>query len=927
MRQDQATHSVTRINTPLRLELSDLIGLMLFITLIIGAIGYATFELHRQDIERSAQKNLASIADLKANQIAQWRKEQLADATALTENTKLITVFEHWLRAGMPAHADAQWMRSRLATIQRSRSYTSVILFDAEGEPRLSADDSAPPDSHIQQAVVQTVSAGQANLSDLHLSTRNKPEIDMFAPLINGRGEAARTVGVLYFRIDPARLLFPLIQSWPTESPTAETLLVRGEDDKARYLAPLRHRDDPALSLQLPVDDPMLPAAHAIKGETGFVNGKDYRGVPVVSYVRPIPDTNWAMVSKIDADELYAPVRQLAYWSGGITLLLLGACFAVFWLQMRRTQLSVSHQQLREERNLLHKRFEDLSKFANDIFLLMDEDNRIVEVNDRAISVYGYSRDELLQMRGVDLSAADSSAQHATHWDTILRQGHVNYETVHQCKSGQRIAIDVSARLLRLDHGKFVQFILRDITKRKEAEKRLHHLAYYDDLTGLPNRSLFISHLEQAISSAERHQKMVGVMLMDLDHFKNINDTLGHETGNALLQEVTQRLKTCFRQGDTVSRFGGDEFAVVLADMAHIEDATHIAQKILKAFEHPCCVNNYEIFTTFSIGISVYPFDDSNAHMLLRNADAAMYQAKSMGRGNFQFYSTELTWRTERRMALESGLRYALERQEFELHYQPQVDLKTGLVIGVEALVRWRPAGQGLVSPAEFIPVAEECGLIVPLGELILRTACAQAKAWQEQGFPQLIMAVNLSSRQFAHGHLVDTVKNILQETGLAPHCLELEITESVLIDGDDTNVLGALNELKRMGITLAIDDFGTGYSSLSYLKRFPIDKLKIDKAFVQGLPDNAEDAALIQAIIAMARSLQLTVIAEGVETEEQHDHLQHQDCDQIQGYFISRPLPGEQIGALLQATYRMKNSGSRNTQLPLQFTQDKPAP
>jgi EAL domain-containing protein (putative c-di-GMP-specific phosphodiesterase class I) len=302
-----------------------------------------------------------------------------------------------------------------------------------------------------------------------------------------------------------------------------------------------------------------------------------------------------------------------------------------------------------------------------------------------------------------------------------------------------------------------------------------------------------------------------------------------------------------------------------------------------------------------------------------------MYQAKSMGRGNFQFYSAELTRRAERRMGVETGLRYALERNEFELHYQPQVDLKTGLVTGVEALVRWRQAGVGLVSPVEFIPVAEDCGLIVPMGEWILRSACAQAKAWQDQGFPQLLMAVNLSSRQFAHGHLIETVKTVLQETGLPPHCLELEITESVLIDGGDATVLSTLNEFKRMGITLAIDDFGTGYSSLSYLKRFPIDKLKIDKSFVQGLPDNQEDAALVQAIIAMARSLGLTVIAEGVETEEQHDHLHHHDCDLIQGYFFSRPLPAEQIGALFQATYRMKNGGNRHAQLPLQFTPEKP--
>jgi diguanylate cyclase (GGDEF)-like protein/PAS domain S-box-containing protein len=615
----------------------------------------------------------------------------------------------------------------------------------------------------------------------------------------------------------------------------------------------------------------------------------------------PVPDSTWSLVAKIDEHELYATVHQLAFWAGGIAFVLLGMSFAVLWVEMRRSQLRAYSRQLELEKRLMAHRFEDLSKFANDIFFLMDEEGRIVEVNDRALEVYGYSHEEFERMRGADLRTEEARRQFSSDWKRVLSDGYTNFETVHLGKHGQVIPVDVSMRMLQLGDERYVQSILRDVSVRKQTEQRLHYLAYYDDLTGLPNRTLFIDHFAQAMSAANRSSKRVGIMLLDLDHFKNVNDTLGHESGDLLLHQVSKRLRDCFREGDTLSRFGGDEFAVILADMARSEDAAPVARKILKVFEAPFQLGTHEIFVGVSIGISVYPEDGLNSGELMRNVDAAMYHSKALGRGNFQFYSAELTRRAQQRMALETGLRHAIERDELVLHYQPQIDAASGAIVGMEALVRWNQPGVGLVSPMDFIPVAEESGLIVPMGEWILRTACIQAKAWQQQGLPSVSIAINISSRQFASGQLVGQVKSVLQQTRLPANYLDFEITESLLIDGADTVVLPALNEFKSMGINLSIDDFGTGYSSLSYLKRFPIDKIKIDKSFVRGIPGNQENASLVKTIIAMALNLQLKVIAEGVETDEQRDHLLALECDQMQGFLFGRPLPAEAATELLK--------------------------
>lgn len=442
--------------------------------------------------------------------------------------------------------------------------------------------------------------------------------------------------------------------------------------------------------------------------------------------------------------------------------------------------------------------------------------------------------------------------------------------------------------------------LMRAITERKQAH--LYHLAHYDALTGLPNRLLFRDRLQEAVAHAQQRNRMMAILLLDLDRFKTINDTLGHSAGDALLKAAAGRLSGCVRQGDTVARLGGDEFTLILQDVRHVEDVASIAQKVLRVLAQPIAISGHEMFVSASIGISLYPFDDEPGK-LLKNADAAMYRAKEQGRNTYQFYTLDINERSLERLRLETSLRYALERNELEVHYQPQFCLHSGAVVGVEALIRWRHPEWGLVPPQHFIPLAEETGLIVAIGEWVLKAACAQGRVWRDAKLPVRI-AVNVSAQQCRRGGFVSAVARALGETGLDPKYLELEITESALMRDIDKTIqsLGALTQL---GVAIAIDDFGIGYSSLSYLKRFPIDALKIDRSFVCGLPDGEDDVAIARAVIALAHSLDLKVIAEGVEKEEQAQFLRAHGCHQAQGHWFSRPLLADAMTDLLAAGRR----------------------
>ena len=429
----------------------------------------------------------------------------------------------------------------------------------------------------------------------------------------------------------------------------------------------------------------------------------------------------------------------------------------------------------------------------------------------------------------------------------------------------------------------------------------LSHGAQHDFLTDLPNRMLLNDRLQQAISLARRHGHRIAVLFLDLDRFKHINDSLGHVLGDQLLQAVAMRLKACVRRSDTVGRQGGDEFVVVLSELDVAENAARSAAKLLAALTAPYHIGLHHLTVPVSIGVSIYPDDAEDAATLINNADTAMYQAKENGRNNYQFFRQEMIARAVERQFIEGSLRVALDRQELSLHYQPKVDLCSGAIVGVEALLRWQHPERGFIPPAQFVPIAEDTGLILPIGQWVLREACRQSRAWLDAGLPPMPIAVNISAIEFRSEDFVDSIRTILKETRLDPLCLELELTESVLMKYAESTV-SMLKALKSIGVQLAVDDFGTGYSSLSYLSQFPIDSLKVDQSFVQEISSKSNDAVIVSAVISMGNILKKRVIAEGVETREQLDFLTTAGCEEAQGYYFSAPMVAEQFAALLEA-------------------------
>ena len=450
--------------------------------------------------------------------------------------------------------------------------------------------------------------------------------------------------------------------------------------------------------------------------------------------------------------------------------------------------------------------------------------------------------------------------------------------------------------------------VFHDVTTARALSLRMAYLAQHDGLTDLPNRILLGDRLKQAIALASRRKRHLALLFLDMDRFKHINDSLGHAIGDRLLQSVAHRLLACVRSSDTVSRQGGDEFVILLSDISHPEDADISAEKILAALSKPHSIDQHDLHVTGSIGIATYPDDGVDSDTLLQHADFAMYHAKENGRNNVQFFKAEMNTRAAERHSLEDGLRNALEREEFELHYQPKINLRTGALIGVEALIRWRHPERGLVPPAQFIPIAEECGLIVEIGRWVLREACRQARAWQDAGMPLIRLAINISAVEVRAKDFVAGVRAILTDTGLDPHCLEFELTETFLIGGSGSTT-AVLQALKDMGLRIALDDFGTGYSSLSFLRQFPIDTVKIDRSFVRNMTTDADDASIVRAVIGMGKSLHLHVVAEGVETREQLAFLRLHGCPAGQGFHLGRPVVAAEFAEVLGRSVAMAAS------------------
>ncbi len=652
-----------------------------------------------------------------------------------------------------------------------------------------------------------------------------------------------------------------------------------------------------------------LPEVRSIidKNLQAITKNKTELAKPLITISTELYDDSGNLIGYIQISRSAFPLLIKTGW---VALGGLGLGFTIFL-----TLYLLPVRALRDALNNLHSEKQKALETANrlkviidnatDGIVTLDNQGKIATFSNAAERIFGYTSQEMFGKDIGLLLPHHSSNDEKGFFSPASSIG--NWETSGKHKQGNEFPVDVALSEAPTSSAMQYVCIIRDITERKKAEALLNKLANFDSLTGLPNRNLFRDRLDQALIRATRNETLLALMFLDLDRFKTINDTLGHNVGDQLLQQVAGKLSAILRKTDTVSRLspefctstisrlGGDEFTIILEGLKHVDGVSIVAQKIIDAFIDPFTIEEHELYVTSSIGISMYPFEDTDADGLIKDADTAMYRAKELGKNTYQFFVKDLQNLASNRLTIETNLRQALERNEFSLVYQPQIDLITGKLKGAEVLLRWIQPGENIVSPAEFIPVLEDTGLIIPVGNWVLKTACEQAKKWQDSGIQPFKIAINLSARQFAQKNLVTSVLSILKETQLEPQYLELELTESQLMQHTEYNI-ATLSNLAKHHISLSLDDFGTGYSSLSYLKRFSIDTLKIDQSFVREITTNQEDKAIASAIIALGKSLSLNVIAEGVETQEQLELLKLLGCNEAQGYLLGRPMSAEAL-------------------------------
>ncbi|MBK1649328.1 EAL domain-containing protein [Rhabdochromatium marinum] len=1143
--------------------------LLIFLLLILGiaAIGWSAEGFLRRDIRADTHEKLTAIAALKADQIQRWLADRRKSLQALSGSPTFLATLEEALDPATPEPArrtaEAR-VTARLEGMRQANDYVSILLLDERAQIRLGVGLAEPPADW--SALIAAHRTSGIHLQDFVRAPTadgiGRIELGLFTRL----EQTAAAPLWLYLRIDPERFLYPLIQCWPVPSESAETLLIRREGDAVVFLNRLRHRPDTALRLRLSMQQTTLPAAQVLAGREGIFAGRDYRDVPVLSVLRPIAGTPWAMVAKVDREEAYATLVTLRAMAmrALVAFILIGALALWLWWhgqrQARRAELL--ERDLQQQR--LAERVDYLSRYANDAILLIDAENKVLEANERALSQYGYSRQAFRQLRLDDLRAPGESERLAPLWAELPQRDSLVYEVLHQRQNGsvfpvecsvRRIArgstlvyqeiirditarkrteealheqeqmlndmstmahiggwrfdpatgqgswtpecarihdlpedapidvaagvgyyrgehrqtietavraaseegrpydlelelvsaigqrkwvriighpvleqgrvarvfgaiqditehkrveqalreahntreavlqsmndglviatpagmvIDVNPAALRLhgfsrkdealrilaeyvdvfevrdlageeqpperwpislafqgetfthhelqvrrrDTGQtfigsysgapvcdpqgqllFGIVTIRDITAQKHAEEQVRQLAFYDPLTGLANRRLLEERLAVAQAQMKRQGTCLALMVLDLDHFKEINDALGHATGDALLVEVARRMRDAVRATDTVARAGGDEFILVLSDVEP-KGAAHVAEKLVARLSEPLYLEKQTLSVSCSLGITLSTGDGDTADALITRADTAMYRAKQAGRNRYQFFTEEMQREAMRVMTLECQLRQAIAGGELCLHYQPQIELTSNRPIGLEALVRWTHATRGLLEAYAFVPVAERSDLIQALSTWVVLAVIEQLLAWHRAGLPLLPVTLNLSAKQFQHHEwryaLSAQLRTLLAEKRLDPALLELEITENTLLEGgNETHAL--LRELHILGVRLSLDDFGTGYSCLRTLTSFPVDRLKIDQSFVHTAPEQPKQAAVIETILALGRHLKLEVIAEGVETEVQLEALRQLGCRQAQGYYFSRPLPPEQVETWLR--------------------------
>jgi diguanylate cyclase (GGDEF)-like protein/PAS domain S-box-containing protein len=856
----------------------------------IVSVAYAYQRQYEIDFDEEAVEQITAIASLKSHEIQLIRKEWQEDAQTILHAQHVAK------RAQLLVNnnADEQVREDLLEVLLRWKthsSYDEAFFFDQKGNRLISTMiDNEAISSNITAVIAETVNLRRLSIYDFYQNEiDDKVYLATLLPIISIDGIK---VGTIVFRIDPHQQLYPLIQQWPVVSKTAETLLVRRDKSNVLFLNDLRFKDDTALRLRHSMENKALPAVMAVEGFTGVVEGLDYRDMKVIADVRAIPDSPWFMVTRIDRSEVYGSLNGRMWLHIALVLsmiFVLGMGLTFLWRQQRLTYYKEQYQTaLRLE--IYGQAFAQNSEGI----MVTDAEGNLTLVNDAFTMITGYTGSEVLGKNPRLLnSGRHDDAFYQKMWADVIENGSWQGEIWNRSKSGKIYPEWLTISALYEDDsdtaGHYIG-VFSDITQHKEDEKEINYLAHYDALTGLPNRALLDDRIKQSIRISRRSKRSFAIIFLDLDHFKHVNDSLGHHIGDLMLIDVANRLMAIVREEDTVSRLGGDEYVLLLQE-TNAAGAAGVAQKINTSIAEPFILEGNELIISPSIGIALYPIDGNTPSKLLQAADSAMYQAKDSGRNQFQFFTEALFESTNRRNVIDNALRGAIDKNELELYYQPQLNIKSGKLIGCEALLRWKHSKLGQVSPGEFIPVAESSGQILAIDRWVLFQAAKQMAAWKKDGILDFTIAVNLSANQFHNQDLLAMVKVALDEYSLSVDNLELELTEGLMMN-DVESAITIIDRLHEKGIKLSIDDFGTGYSSLSYLKRFKIDKLKIDQSFVSEITTDKDDIAIVKAIVALADSMGLKTIAEGVETKEQQDLLIQIGCNEVQGYLHSKPLP-----------------------------------
>ncbi|WP_374581680.1 EAL domain-containing protein [Pseudoduganella sp.] len=863
----------------LRMCLETQVSLPLFTIVLLAVVWAAT--LHFIDSEEVAARELA--AESASEMIATYEAQVARSINGIEQTLKVLKY-----------SAERQGARGALPDLQAHGLLPSGLVFivsivDAHGDT-VASNPAAPPLNVAQEDYFRFHQQQRSNYTYIAQVMRDPANQDWHLHftrrLEDARGAFA---GVAIVEVDPAYFTSGYERSRLGEQ---GVLGLVGDDGVVRAL---RVGDRQSFGQRIDLA--------ALQARPGVPLPASWDGVKRYTAVRQLAGLHLsAVVGLAEGEQMaaFAAQRRQLLWEAGVAsavlILLAAMAWACVWLgakARRRIRRAQETYAAASESNM--DAFFVLRAIRNKEGAVVDF--KFAAINSRAEQLTGISRSEL---RAQTLCGWLPAARHNGMFE---RLAHVTENGgVHQ-EEGPNATPQLRAEWLHwqvvgVEGG--VVAIVRDISERKRAEERIYHMAHHDTLTGLPNRSLICDRLQQSIAHAERNGESVLVAFIDLDSFKLVNDTLGHNAGDELLKEVANRMVGCVRREDTVGRFGGDEFVLVLP---HLDDDPQVLvpllNKILESVVEPIVLEGQKMQVSCSIGVAVYPRDGRDSDTLMMHADAAMYRAKESGKNNCQFYMQEMNAGMEEKLALTDGLRKALAENQLSLAYQPKVNLESGRMFGVEALLRWQHPQRGNITPAQFIPLAEENGLIIPIGEWVLREACRQARAWQDAGLPPLVVSVNVSARQFDDPRLVERVASALAWSGLCPQWLELELTESMVMR-DTAQSVAKMRQLEAMGIALAIDDFGTGYSSLAALKSFPITRLKIDQSFVRDLAGSADDQAITCAIISLSHQLDMRVIAEGVETEQQRSFLQQHGCDEVQGYLYSRPVPAQRITAML---------------------------